>query len=253
MGIACERRRRKEKSNSSHRISKFNLAWNLLKINMKTIFFILGAIFISCVTSSVISAAFKSFATRHHHMNKRAVSEQEFIRRQEKFAETMKMVSSLGRFRALGPEPRSDDVPFEEFLNDLGLPHGNLFHNHETVSDEDLGTVIEEGLEALEKNLGMAMEEGLEALEEITPLTDESIPFSELPTFDVAQGENETDVLEDSSLTDVANETQENSTEEGPKVKDLGTSEIVFDQEVSKETLETETDIANKTQDNSEE
>ena len=55
-----------------------------------------------------------------------------------------------------------------------------------------MGTVIEEGLEALEKNLGMAMEEGLEALEEITPLTDESIPFSELPTFDVAQGENET-------------------------------------------------------------
>jgi len=208
----------------------------------------------------VISAAFKSFATRHHHMNKRAVSEQEFIRRQEKFAETMKMVSSLGRFRALGPEPRSDDVPFEEFLDDLGLPHGNLFHNHETVSDEDLGTVIEEGLEALEKNLGMAMEEGLEALEEITPLTDESIPFSELPTFDVAQGENETDVLEkisdvleDSSLTDVANETQENSTEEGPKVKDLGSSEIFFDQEVSIENLETKTDIANKTQDNSEE
>ena len=60
------------------------------------------------------------------------------------------------------------------------------------LQDEDLGTVIEEGLEALEKNLGMAMEEGLEALEEITPLTDESIPFSELPTFDVAQGENET-------------------------------------------------------------
>ena len=58
--------------------------------------------------------------------------------------------------------------------------------------DEDLGTVIEEGLEALEKNLGMAMEEGLEALEEITPPTDESIPFTELPTFDVAQGENET-------------------------------------------------------------
>ena len=57
--------------------------------------------------------------------------------------------------------------------------------------DEDLGTVIEEGLEALEKNLGMAMED-LEALEEITPPTDESIPFSELPTFDVAQGENET-------------------------------------------------------------
>ena len=55
-----------------------------------------------------------------------------------------------------------------------------------------MGTAIEEGLEALEKNLGMAMEEGLEALEEITPLTDESIPFSELPTFDVEQGENET-------------------------------------------------------------
>ena len=54
-----------------------------------------------------------------------------------------------------------------------------------------MGTVIEEGLEALEKNLGMAMED-LEALEEITPPTDESIPFSELPTFDVAQGENET-------------------------------------------------------------
>ena len=51
------------------------------------------------------------------------------------------------------------------------------------------------------------------------------------------------DVLEDSSLTNVANETQENSTEEGPKVKDLGSSEIFFDQEVSKETLETETDI----------
>merc|ERR1739848_598383 len=156
------------------------------------------------------------------------------------------MVSSLGRFRALGPEPRSDDVPFEEFLDDLGLPHrGNLFHNHETVPDEDLGAVIEEGLEALE---------------EITPPTDESIPFTELPTFDVAQGENETDVLEkisdvleDSSLTDVANETQENSTEEGPKVKDLGSSEIFFDKEVSKETSETETDIANKTQDNSEE
>lgn len=209
----------------------------------------------------MISEAFKSFATRHHHMNKRAISEQEFIRRQEKFAETMKMVSSLGRFRALGPEPRSDDVPFEEFLDDLGLPHhGNLFHNHETVPDEDLGAVIEEGLEALEKNLGMAMEEGLEALEEITPPTDESIPFTELPTFDVAQGENETDVLEkisdvleDSSLTDVANETQENSTEEGPKVKDLGSSEIFFDKEVSKETSETETDIANKSQDNSEE
>ena len=112
---------------------------------MKTIFFILGAIFISCVTSSVISAAFKSFATRHHHMNKRAVSEQEFIRRQEKFAETMKMVSSLGRFRALGPEPRSDDVPFEEFLDDLGLPHhGNLFHNHETVPVSQCKYIVHE-------------------------------------------------------------------------------------------------------------
>merc|ERR1712076_210687 len=44
-----------------------------------------------------------------------------------------------------------------------------------------------------------------------------------------------------------------NSTEKGPKVKDLGSSEILFDQVVSTETLETETDIANKTQENSEE
>ena len=90
-------------------------------------------------------------------MNKRAVSEQEFIRRQEKFAQTMKMVSSLGRFRALGPEPRSDDVPFEEFLDDLGLPHGNpdffhavkiqdgnLFHHHETVSVSQCKYIVQE-------------------------------------------------------------------------------------------------------------
>merc|ERR1719411_1913759 len=70
------------------------------------------------------------------------------------------------------------------------------------------------------------MEEGLEALEEITPPTDESIPFTALPTFDVAQGENETDVLEkisdvleDSSVTDVANETQDNSEEENSMLK----------------------------------
>ena len=103
---------------------------------MKAIFFIIGAIIISGVTSSVISEAFKSFATRHHHMNKRAVSKEEFIKRQHKFAETMKMVSSLGRFRALGPEPRSDIVAFEEILDDLGLPHDNLeplFHTHDEM------------------------------------------------------------------------------------------------------------------------
>ena len=76
-----------------------------------------------------------------------------------------------------------------------------------------------------------------------------------LKSCDLDVLEKISDVLEDSSLTDVANETQENSTEEGPKVEDLGSSEseIFFDKEVSKETLETETDIANKTQDNSEE
>ena len=73
-----------------------------------------------------------------------------------------------------------------------------------------------------------------------------------LKSCDLDVLEKISDVLEDSSLTDVANETQENSTEEGP-VKDLGSSEIFFDQEVSIENLETKTDIANKTQDNSEE
>ena len=74
-----------------------------------------------------------------------------------------------------------------------------------------------------------------------------------LKSCDLDVLEKISDVLEDSSLTDVANETQENSTEEGPKVKDLGSSEIFFDQEVSIENLETKTVIANKTQDNSEE
>ena len=104
---------------------------------MKAIFVIIGAIIISGVTSSVISEAFKSFATRHHHMNKRAVSKEEFIKRQHKFAETMKMVSSLGRFRALGPEPRSDNVIVEEFLdgfddsNDILEP---FLHEHEIMT-----------------------------------------------------------------------------------------------------------------------
>ena len=74
-----------------------------------------------------------------------------------------------------------------------------------------------------------------------------------LKSCDLDVLEKISDVLEDISLVDVANETHENSTEEGPKVKDLGSSEMFFDQEVSIETLETETDIANKTQDNSEE
>ena len=108
---------------------------------MKTIFFIIGSLtllmIISGVTSSVISEAFKSFATRHHHKNKRVVSKEDFIRRQQKFAETMKMVSSLGRFRALGPEPRSDNVIVEEFLdgfddsNDILEP---FLHEHETMT-----------------------------------------------------------------------------------------------------------------------
>ena len=92
---------------------------------------------ISGVTSSVISEAFKSFATRHHHKNKRVVSKEDFIRRQQKLAETMKMVSSLGRFRALGPEPRSDNVIVEEFLdgfddsNDILEP---FLHEHEILT-----------------------------------------------------------------------------------------------------------------------
>ena len=97
----------------------------------------------------------------------------------------------------------------------------------------------------------MVMVKSVKILHQIS--VEKTIVYIFLKFCDLDVLEKISDVLEDSSLTDVANETQENSTEEGPKVKDLGSSEIFFDQEVSKETSETETDIANKSQDNSEE
>merc|ERR1719510_350987 len=94
----------------------------------------------------------------------------------------MKMVSSLGRFRALGPEPRSDNVIVEEFLDEV----------------DDLEMFIED------------------SLEEIMPSTDESILLSKLSMFDDTPEVNATDVPEKVSETEaeVANKTQGNSEEE---------------------------------------
>merc|ERR1719510_2010445 len=129
----------------------------------------------------------------------------------------MKMVSSLGRFRALGPEPRSDNVIVEEFLDEV----------------DDLEMFIED------------------SLEEIMPSTDESILLSKLSMFDETPEVNATDVPEKVSETeaDVTNKTQGNSGEEISMLSDA--ARVNNETDVPEEVSETEIDVSNKTQGNS--